>query len=371
MAGRYHNRFVDNGSSEKVRPLLYIYNYKPYSSCLFSNRHFFATHCEYVVAKRKHPLRAMSLRSRASFLKTISGPIGEAFKQQEPTPWQSRNSPSVQQTTPNVQFVGPTPSTTLSNTLIGTKEPVQGVPSLFLSQPLSSSPQSAHEELPPTNDHDRYSFRSPTSDRPAARSPQVGFALSTTISPRVAHYHPMMTTRSKFYVQSLYTLISVGCIDGRVIIRRGATMIRSDVHNHEHTKDHKFGGFPGPLQLISRLFKRAAPRTHDKFDRTMSMDTYTTLQSQSVPWLNFDGLVVGRNSNFHTESLTDEELEDVGGAEYRALKLLSILVPSVGPNSFNTFVSYRLPPVFCSMSALLRDSVFALAIVYSPIRRSF
>lgn len=35
MAGRYHNRFVDNGSSEKVRPLLYIYNYKPYSSYLF------------------------------------------------------------------------------------------------------------------------------------------------------------------------------------------------------------------------------------------------------------------------------------------------------------------------------------------------
>ena len=332
MTGRYHRRFVDNGVSKKVWSSFYICG----SLCSFKkkfNRHFFATHCKYVVAKRKHPIRAMSLRTRASFLKTISGPIGEAFKQQEPTPRQTRNSPAVPQTTPHVQFIGPTPSPTISNSLHATKEPLGKVPSLFLSQALSSSPQSNHEELPPTNDHDRASFRSPTTDLAAARSPQIGFALSTTISPRVAHYHPMLEARSEFYIQSLRTLNSVRRVDGRVVIRRGATMIRTDTHNPEHTKDQKFGGFPGPLQLVNRLFKRAAPRAHDKFERTMSMDTYMTLQSQSVPWLNFDGLVVGRNSNFHTESLTDEELEDVGGAEYRALRLLSILVPSVSLRS--------------------------------------
>lgn len=320
---------------------------------VFFNRHFFATHCKYVVAKRKRPIRAMSLRTRASFLKTISGPIGEAFKQQEPTPWQTRKTPSVPQAIPNVQFIGPTPSATLSNSLHGTNEPVREVPSLFLS-PLSSSPQSNHDELPPTNDHDRASFRSPTTDLAAARSPQIGFALSTTISPRVAHYHPMLEARSELYIQSSHILISVRCIDGRVIIRRGATMIRTDTYNHEHTKDQKFGGFPGPFQLVNRLFKRAAPRAHDRFERTMSMDTYMTLQSQAVPWLNFDGLVVGRNSNFHTESLTDEELEDVGGAEYRALRLLSILVPSVSPHSLSAscLIHFASSILFYSSSSL-------------------
>ena len=53
------------------------------------------------------------------------------------------------------------------------------------------------------------------------------------------------------------------------------------------------------------------------------------IMSKAVPWLKFDGLVVGRNSNFHTETLTHEQLEDLGGTEYRALVLLSYLVPAV------------------------------------------
>lgn len=98
---------------------------------------------------------------------------------------------------------------------------------------------------------------------------------------------------------------------------------------HEHTKYRNFGGFPGLAELSHRLVKKLVPSAHRKLERTMTMNTFQTLQSNVVPWLNFDGLVVGRNSNFHTDSLTDEQLEDVGGAEYRALKLLSLLVPSV------------------------------------------
>ncbi len=264
---------------------------------VFFNRHFFATHCKYVVAKRKRPIRAMSLRTRASFLKTISGPIGEAFKQQEPTPWQTRKTPSVPQAIPMFSSSVPhrqLPSVIPFMALTSQCErfPVSFCPPCLLLLSLTTT----NYLLPMTMIG--LLFRSPTTDLAAARSPQIGFALSTTISPRVAHYHPMLEARSELYIQSSHILISVRCIDGRVIIRRGATMIRTDTYNHEHTKDQKFGGFPGPFQLVNRLFKRAAPRAHDRFERTMSMDTYMTLQSQAVPWLNFDGLVVGAQLEF-------------------------------------------------------------------------
>ncbi|OBZ78732.1 hypothetical protein A0H81_00276 [Grifola frondosa] len=41
---------------------------------------------------------------------------------------------------------------------------------------------------------------------------------------------------------------------------------------------------------------------------------------------NLRGLVIGRNSDFNTEYLSDEQLEELGGLEYRALRLLSYLV---------------------------------------------
>ena len=40
-------------------------------------------------------------------------------------------------------------------------------------------------------------------------------------------------------------------------------------------------------------------------------------------------LVVGRNSRFFTEELDDEDLELIGGVEYRALRLLSYAVAAV------------------------------------------
>lgn len=100
----------------------------------------------------------------------------------------------------------------------------------------------------------------------------------------------------------------------------------------ERQHAHKYqglGGFPGPIHLANQALKLVIPHTYNKMERTMTMTTVTTLQSSSVPWLNFNGLVVGRNSDFRTDSLTDSELEDLGGAEYRALRLLSWLVPAV------------------------------------------
>jgi hypothetical protein len=91
-----------------------------------------------------------------------------------------------------------------------------------------------------------------------------------------------------------------------------------------------FGGFPGPIDLISRALKRAAPSTYRRLERRMTVPYTTTIEGQNEPWLNFDGLLVGRNSDFRTETLTSEQLKDIGGTEYKALQLLSWLVPVVG-----------------------------------------
>lgn len=61
----------------------------------------------------------------------------------------------------------------------------------------------------------------------------------------------------------------------------------------------------------------------------MTVPYTTMLEGRSEPWLNFDGLVVGRNSDFRTETLSSEQIKDIGGTEYKALVLLSWLVPAV------------------------------------------
>lgn len=126
-------------------------------------------------------------------------------------------------------------------------------------------------------------------------------------------------------------------IEGRTIPRKQSTVLARKPSNipgvppeQQHASKYQgLGGFPGPIRLANQALKLVIPHTYNMMERTMTMTTVTTLQSTAAPWLNFNGLVVGRNSDFRTDSLTDSELEDLGGAEYRALKLLSWLVPTV------------------------------------------
>ncbi|KAI0776245.1 cation transport protein-domain-containing protein [Trametes elegans] len=96
---------------------------------------------------------------------------------------------------------------------------------------------------------------------------------------------------------------------------------------------HKgFGGFPMPHELISRLFGRAFPSLERKLTRTITMPRTRTIASERgtlppgtrpVPYISFEA-VVGRNSVF--QSLTREQLEELGGVEYRALTALLWIV---------------------------------------------
>ncbi|KAI9465251.1 cation transport protein-domain-containing protein, partial [Lactarius psammicola] len=96
-------------------------------------------------------------------------------------------------------------------------------------------------------------------------------------------------------------------------------------------RQNNFGGFPGPRQLISQLVHRFFPGVHRQLRRTVTMPRTTTITSirgsnrraRPVPYISFDA-VVHHNSVF--ESLTDEQLEELGGVEFRALTALLWIV---------------------------------------------
>jgi hypothetical protein len=104
----------------------------------------------------------------------------------------------------------------------------------------------------------------------------------------------------------------------------------SEIPPSRSKKHEGFGGFPGPFDIMHKIFKLVAPSTYRRLERSMTIPSVTTLEEKKTPWLNFSGLVVGRNSDFRTDTLTAEQIQQIGGTEYRALEMLSWMVPAVG-----------------------------------------
>lgn len=119
-----------------------------------------------------------------------------------------------------------------------------------------------------------------------------------------------------------------------------------------------FGGFPMPHKLLGMLFRRLFPQAANRLRRTVTIPTTMALSggelgqtasisgrrgtvgnipegSKPVAYISFDA-IVGRNSAF--QMLTNEQLEELGGVEYRALNALLWLVALVSiPNGGNTY----------------------------------
>lgn len=133
-------------------------------------------------------------------------------------------------------------------------------------------------------------------------------------------------------------------------IRTGiAPQITLTTHATTHTihrptlrgKHRGFGGFPMPHEIIGSLFHRVFPSLQSKLTRTMTMPVTQTIVShrggnvphgaKPVPYISFDA-VVGRNSAFHL--LTNEQMEELGGVEYRALNALLWIVAGVSLSPF-------------------------------------
>ncbi|KAL7412684.1 cation transport protein-domain-containing protein [Mrakia frigida] len=105
---------------------------------------------------------------------------------------------------------------------------------------------------------------------------------------------------------------------------------------HRPTKQSGFGGFPMPHEIIRSGIAAVFPQIEKRITRTLTVPQTATIAStrsgtgsigpgKPVPYISFDA-VVGRNSQF--KDLSSEQLEELGGVEYRALKVLMWIVPS-------------------------------------------
>jgi hypothetical protein len=99
-----------------------------------------------------------------------------------------------------------------------------------------------------------------------------------------------------------------------------------------------FGGFPTPFELLKMFVDRFFPKASMKVSRTMTMPRTNSIagrgtinssgpeESKEVPYISFSA-VVGRNSRFH--DLTEEQMDELGGVEYRGLRVLLYIVVAV------------------------------------------
>ncbi|KIM40298.1 hypothetical protein M413DRAFT_176376 [Hebeloma cylindrosporum] len=122
-----------------------------------------------------------------------------------------------------------------------------------------------------------------------------------------------------------------------------AMSVRTHGTGHTHFSHHSvrpessmtrdFGGFPSPFSIIRSLVGWMFPQVKTTLTRTMTMPATMSLTpsragasvvgKKQVPYISFDA-VVGRNSAFHL--LTSEQLDEIGGVEYRALNALLWIV---------------------------------------------
>ncbi|KAJ7066538.1 potassium transporter [Mycena amicta] len=296
---------------------------------------YFKNVCQYADYQYRGRRRSPQ-RSRSVFLKSISSPMAD-LKQAEDVP------PREKADNPTFQLIQPTPGVTLDTGPVEkeqhSEDDGQDARVLSDTRTFSSSPRAVSVQLSPA---------------PTRSLHGVNFAMSTSVEPRVR----LETIR-----------------EGVAFPRRTATIYSSNRKiEPENQKFQGFGGFPGPLTLAKRLFKRGAPTTFRKLERKLTMPYVSTLEAKEVPWLSFDGLVVGRNSAFRTETLTDEQLEDIGGVEFRALKLLSYLIPAyfVGTQLFSFILfapwistTTAYDEVFTSQPRLVQKPWFSLFLVLS------
>ncbi|KAI8986131.1 TrkH-domain-containing protein [Trametes punicea] len=103
-------------------------------------------------------------------------------------------------------------------------------------------------------------------------------------------------------------------------------------------REDDFGGFPGVEDVLVRVTRKFAPKLQRRLRRTLTVPRTETLIPRAtgdtvppidgpvrrVPYLSFSA-TVKRNSTFH--GLTAENIEELGGVEYRALCSLTWIIP--------------------------------------------
>jgi hypothetical protein len=109
-------------------------------------------------------------------------------------------------------------------------------------------------------------------------------------------------------------------------------------------KHRNFGGFPLPHVLAGRLFIRLFPNLGRAFVRTVTIPHTASVGREdgaggaSARYFSFN-TIVGRNSTFPL--LTNDQLEELGGVEYRALNALLWIVAIVGDRKRDCTIALR------------------------------
>ena len=152
--------------------------------------------------------------------------------------------------------------------------------------------------------------------------------------------------------QSYYDLVLIVRHTLGVPIPRRRTLIApkeypEDGHSivGQRNKDQGLGGFPGPFRLSRRLARNYFPSLYRRLTKLLPAEKATS--DTNTKWLSegLKDLVIGRNSEFNIDELSDEQLEEVGGIEqvyfrqghlggntnglhgrYQALQMLSVIV---------------------------------------------
>ncbi|KAG5654350.1 hypothetical protein H0H81_004304 [Sphagnurus paluster] len=84
------------------------------------------------------------------------------------------------------------------------------------------------------------------------------------------------------------------------------------------------GGFPGPIELAQKATKYLAPEAYKSMSRSLTMQTSGTIE------LDDDTVIrTGRNSYFRTDTMSEDDIEKIGGTEYEE-KSLGIFEPPPG-----------------------------------------
>ncbi|KAF5353410.1 hypothetical protein D9756_007889 [Leucocoprinus leucothites] len=310
-------------------------------------KRFFRNHCEYIAAEIKR--KKKPLRSRTELLRSIAAPKSIFYNPLKPHPeGQPRSAPVEPTIAVNSADTDSavTPAITSAPPLITTTAPTPGQ-TLFAADsqvpPISTHgilnrrrTQASEKGLAELHDDALFSGNdgtwssSPTQvdsiplPAPDSNHPHVDFALSTGVAARDEGFY------RTFGISAARTSLPGRTLTITSARHRENPTLPNTPHptaaSQSNNKYHGFGEFPGPFQIMQRLARRAAPRTYQKLQRSMTMPSSQTLEGRTTSYLDFD-LKTGRNSDFYTETLSEDELEKLGGTEYRALNWLTWVVP--------------------------------------------
>jgi hypothetical protein len=120
--------------------------------------------------------------------------------------------------------------------------------------------------------------------------------------------------------------------------------LRPVTSRKQDTRMSGFGGFPTPFEIARTLVDKFAPNASRTLTKTLTMPRTATIGPTSTmgrrdtgftgedtmvseaPYITF-AATVGRNSRF--TGLTEEQMDELGGVEYRALRVLLYIVVGV------------------------------------------